>query len=268
MPSRKKAKGKARKAAKEAKAKQEEESRAVIAANQRQEGSLGAQLQRLRISAPSPSMCRHGCPSLSGGDEKICLEFISKFINAFRSQDKVGQQFSAAHHATIHEYADVYSSKLDTVISKLLASGTQRILDGDGDNEIAQLFASLACYFEDFMAMSLHKTQAALNLAKLAEWVGADDHTLVSYYRKRIPCSCLDEKYKEVKSVKKMGWCFNLNCSHPDGRVERSKMFSCTRCGMANYCSVECQKAAWKEHRVQCDEAVKLKAEFDSSQTV
>ena len=39
MPSRKKAKGKARKAAKEAKAK-EEESRAVVGANQRQEASV------------------------------------------------------------------------------------------------------------------------------------------------------------------------------------------------------------------------------------
>ena len=63
MPSRKKAKGKARKAAKEAKAK--EESRAVVAVadSQRpvQEESLEVQMQRLIISAASPTMCEQVC---------------------------------------------------------------------------------------------------------------------------------------------------------------------------------------------------------------
>ena len=60
MPSRKTAKGKARKAAKEAKAK--EESQAVVTANQRQEGSsLEAQMQRLVINnaTATPLKCQH-----------------------------------------------------------------------------------------------------------------------------------------------------------------------------------------------------------------
>ena len=79
------------------------------------------------------------------------------------------------------------------------------------------------------MAVSWHQTVAMANLTKLPDLKGADDHTLVSYYRKRIPCaSLLDEKYKEVKSVKKMGRCYNKTCSLPGGKVERRKMFSCT----------------------------------------
>ena len=86
--------------------------------------------------------------------------------------------------------------------------------------------------------------------AKVVELLSADDHTVVQFFRKRIPCSCLDEKYKEVKSVKKMGLCRNPNCSLPDhGRVERSKMFSCARCGNVNYCSVECQRAIAAEKK-------------------
>lgn len=48
-------------------------------------------------------------------------------------------------------------------------------------------------------------------------------------------------------------------------KVERSMMFCCTRCGDANYCSIECQRAAWKIHRGDCDNIVKLKAAFDST---
>ena len=141
----------------------------------------------------------------------------------------------------------------------ILASGTQCILDER--NDIAQRYAMLAAYIEDAMAVTRRKvTRKKQAYTKLVELGRADDHTLVSYYRKRIPCACLDEKYREVKSMKKMGLCFNPNCSHPEQKVQRSTMFSCTRCGMANYCSVECQRAHWKRHRPTCNSKAELKA--------
>ena len=186
-------------------------------------------------------------------------------MTALASHEDTLKAYSTAHQSTHAKYKFIYSSKLDTVISLLIARGTQFILKDEEDKRrIARLYASIACYFENFME-GLNKTRDAPNLAKILELLGADDHTLVSYYRKRIPCACLDEKYKEVKSVKKMGRCYNLSCSHPHGRVERSKMFSCTRCGMVNYCSVECQKAAWKDHKQNCGKTAELRASFNSS---
>ena len=252
MPSRKKAKGKARKAA-----KAKEESQAVeMAANQRENESIETKMQRLMINAASSNICRHDCLHLSDSEAKIYVEFIQAFIAVFHSKDHVVGGLLAAQEATIDEYADVYNSKLDKIIAMLLSYGTQMILNGN--NRHAQLHAMLAFHFEEIMAMCLHGTIAKgtkdpINWLKICELYDADDHTLVSYYRKRTPCSCLDKKYREVKSVKKMGRCFNPNCSHPGGMVERSKMFSCTRCGKANYCSVECQRADWKEHKMYCN---------------
>ena len=84
MPSRKKAKGKARKAAKKAEAK-EEGSRAVgeVVASQRQvqEEKLEALMEQVIISDPSPTLCRHGYPPLSAGDEKICLELSTHSLS-------------------------------------------------------------------------------------------------------------------------------------------------------------------------------------------
>ena len=270
MPSRKKAKGKARKAAKEAKAKEEESGSVVeVAVKQREEESVEEQLQQLIINAMIPKLRKHGCHrlSLSPCDQKICEDFINAFIGTFRLQEDIVEAFTLANHATGEKYADfyLYDSKMEAVISILLASGTQYILDGD--NETARLYACLAGYFEEGIAVYVHRTKAAFNWTKAIELCRADDHTLVSYYRKRVPCSCLDEKYKEVKSVKKMGFCYNLDCNLPVGMVERSKMFCCTRCGVVNYCSVECQKADWKEHKVQCNNIVDMKAEFSSNQT-
>ena len=273
MPSRKKAKGKARKAAKETKAK-EEESRAVgEVANQRQvqEETLEAQLQRLIVNAACPTMeCKHGYTPLSPDDYKICRDFIEAFIATFCLQGNFTEAFLKATEATEEEYADVYSSKLDAVISLLLARGTHFILEHEEGKCIAPLYASLACYFEDYIAIEVQKTRAVPNFSKMFELLDTDDHTLVSFYRKHIPCACLDEKYKEVKSVKKVGMCYNTSCGLPYGRVDRSKMLSCTRCGMANYCSVECQKNHWKKHKTGCDAIVKQRAAqaaFESNQT-
>ena len=89
-----------------------------------------------------------------------------------------------------------------------------------------------------------------MDTAIIIELYKCDEHTLVKYLRKRIPCSCLDEKYNEVKSITRMGLCFNAQCT--SDIVQRSKMMCCARCGEVNYCSRECQKAAWPEHKTNC----------------
>ncbi len=228
MTSRKRAKGKARKAAKEA--AKVKESQAAVAGNQRQrlEESLEAQMQRLQISHShgSSMTCRHGVDNST----PICIEFIVAFISAYISisEGSLLDAFDAADEATAGEkFAEVYSSRLETVVSKLVAAGTDCILDGE--NATAQLYAALACYFEELIAVSVRHTEALINWVKVVEMHGADEHTLVKFLRKQIPCHCLDEKYKAVKSVKKMGKCCNVNCSLPGRKIERSKMFSCAR---------------------------------------
>ena len=200
MPSRKKAKGKARKAAKEAK---EEESRAVVnvAANQRQERSLTMQMQRLRIKVSPPTACRHDYPLLSDVEVKIFEDFINAFSDTFISQNNVAEGFITAQEVTEERYPSIYSSKLEVLVSILLSRGTQMVLEQD--NSKAQVYAMLAFYFEDYLEVEVRKTRGVPCPMKLLELKNADDHTLVSFYKKRIPCSCLDKKYKEVKSVNK-----------------------------------------------------------------
>ncbi len=268
MPSRKKAKGKARRAAKAeaeaaAKVNEAKESQA-LAANQLEEASLEAMIKRMGINSSEKCTHHSNTPTSTSQHAKIIEDFIEAFAAAYNSAPEghmVGA-FIAAYEATSEEYSGVYSSKLDVVISFLLCGGTQCILDGV--NDTARFNAALACYFEQWIAVNVHKTKAIFSLAKIVELGDADDHTLVAYFRKRISCACLDEKYKEVKSVKRMGFCYNPSCSLPGTKVERGRMFYCTRCGEANYCSSECQKADWKRYRESCDRMAKAKAAFAS----
>jgi hypothetical protein len=127
-----------------------------------------------------------------------------------------------------------------------LAEGTKNILDGKSDD--ARLCAALAMYIkitDDFSP----------DFQKLIELLEGDEHTLVQFFRKQIPCSCLDEKYKEVKSITKTGICSNGQCPLPDRRAIRSKMVYCTRCingHDVSYCSRKCQEAHWPRHKKEC----------------
>mmetsp|Transcript_26980 Transcript_26980/g.42318 ORF Transcript_26980/g.42318 Transcript_26980/m.42318 type:complete len:171 (+) Transcript_26980:241-753(+) len=157
-------------------------------------------------------------------------------------------------------FADVWndSTKIELVISSLLFYGTQSILERYYDR--AQKMAICARYMEQYVAIMFHKTQTLICWPKV-EQMSLDMHTLVKFYRHRISCSCLDEKYEEVKDITKMGVCCNEQCNVP--YVERSKTKYCSRCRCVVYCSRECQKVDWTNHRAPCDRAVAMKAKVE-----
>ncbi len=261
MPSKKKARGRARKAAKEAKAA-EEEAKTVVVKNQ--DGSLEAQMQRLTINnllreSDTVQKCRHGF-ELEGHEERLCVEFVEVFRRGYHESFLAGANDIAScliegTNATKGRFLAWWNdvAKLEDVVSWcLVACGAQRCILG-GNNLSAQIDASFACYFEQRIAFNMKKTAPMINCHSIGELQMSDINTLVNYFRKRIPCKCLDKRYKEVKSVIKMGRCCNPTCSLLDRQVERKKMFCCMGCSDTYYCSPECQKAHWKsDHKKIC----------------
>jgi hypothetical protein len=218
--------------------------------------------QKKKVAENHGVVCLHGYVATE--DHFIILDFARTYCTGHNSVGDgatlprtrtLGECFIAAREATIEKYPEVWDDpfKIKQVLSFFIATGTQGVLDGNVDN--ARDYATAACFLEDYMAVILHKTKALGVLTKVAELWSADEHTLVKYLRKNIPCKCLDKKYKEVKSITKMGYCWNPQCSIPDRMVERKSMLYCTRCQWVNYCSAECQKADWPEHKELCDKA-------------
>mmetsp|Transcript_25022 Transcript_25022/g.49936 ORF Transcript_25022/g.49936 Transcript_25022/m.49936 type:complete len:344 (+) Transcript_25022:763-1794(+) len=177
-------------------------------------------------------------------------------LNVLRDSDAITfamQTLSAAFKFTQEKYDTVWydPANLNWTISFFLANGTQHLLDGN--DSCARDCAFISYAFEQRVAVGFNRSRAAYNLPKLCELLMADKHTLVSFFRKRINCSCLDELYKKVKSIPKIGLCYNPNCKH--GRVvTRSKTKCCSQCRGANYCSRRCQSAHWPRHRKACIE--------------
>ncbi|KAK1737909.1 hypothetical protein QTG54_011203 [Skeletonema marinoi] len=262
MVSRKKAKGKARKAKKEEDKDVHNDSSAAAAQQREQEGALEAQMQRLLIdSLPSP--CKHGFDPFPEGH--ICDRFLRLYLETFNasSGNSSINAILKAMKAVEDKYPEVLhdSSKMKEILSYFSSGGTHEILNEDDD--AARTTAAVIVMIEEFVAVRVNETQAGVQLQKLMEMVISDDHTLVSFFRKRIKCTCLDKKHKEVKSIKKMGYCNNVKCPLPCGKVERSKMLYCTRCRDAYYCSRDCQEADWRGHKKSCKKTAEENAKFE-----
>ena len=234
MPSRKKAQGKARKAIK-----------AEAEANQ----------------------CFHGFDPLSQSDR--CKEFIKSYelhhgTISLRTR-MVGQTYAETFDVMKVHFPDVFGDALmlKNISSYYLSVGTNKILQGSSDEGYN---ASQACFFEQIIAQYHDKTRQIMNMSKVIELMGTDEHTNVKFIRERIPCNCLDEKYNQVKSIKKMGHCGSENCISSNRVVERKTMLYCVNCRQINYCCRECQVADWPRHKPMCKQVSKMKDEFKSSQ--
>lgn len=258
MVSKKKIKGKARKAAK--------------AAKEQAEQDRDNSLQVVQLEIPLPCMqingtvCLHGYHPPTGADDRIVREFIQAYLEEYNDEDKWDRNLKTAlkgsFETTFEKYAAVWTNleKLEWVISCILFVATKHVLNGNMSQ--ACINVCVGNFFEQHVAVTFRHSQPTIEEAKMLELSNADSHTLVSYLRKRIPCSCLDKKYKEVKHIKKTGECCSPYC--PDARVERSKMLVCTRCRRAFYCSRECQKAAWQIHKANCERNAAIQANFDA----
>lgn len=283
MPSRKKANGRARRR------RAAEKSRAAATAQNHSlvgEGGGGVQMQMHNMidavkmnrdgdGDGSVTNCDHGLvPSHyhwkskeefvnTSNNMKQCQVFLQAFVEEF---DEVGGDFLVAYHATKGKYANLWKdfAKMSFVVSFLLGCGTSKVLEGN--TKSACKYAALGSYFEHYVEVDLLNTRAFPNWCKIRELYSADMHTLVSFFRKRIPCSCLDKKYKEVKYIPKIGLCCNPGCSLPSGKTERSLKMCCSRCRAANYCSRKCQVAIWPCHKGECTFYADLKAKFESKQ--
>ena len=222
--------------------------------------------------------CDHGMLNCDARAQSFIDAFTDSFIASANRTGKLVESLNTAEEVTDRKFADVVNHlpRMEAIVSYFLMNGAEAALRGydtDVGREDAGWNASLACYFEQRAAVYICKTQSSLNTRKIFELhrPGGDKRTVISFLRKRICCTCLDDKYKEVKVMKKLCVCVNHQSQHnggtcmlPKGEIERKKMLLCSGCKQVYYCSRRCQKDHWPKHKDSCKFFVSEKAKFDS----
>ena len=204
----------------------------------------------------SSDVCDHGFVPFPRGH--VCGRFVRSFLREFTSIDKNNlifdhAFFKNARQATKNwEVVMMNPDLVQQVVSYFLAEGAGAILEEKDDR--ARQSRMFTIMFENYRNVMTCNTEVQRKCNKIGELSSesCDEHTLVSFFRKRIPCKCLNKRYKQVKSIVKMGSCCNPGCPLPDGKTEYSKLMHCEQCLSVHYCSIECQKANWQSHKEFC----------------
>ena len=88
----------------------------------------------------------------------------------------------------------------------------------------------------------------------LNPYINSDRRDALKFFRKRTSCKCLKKMHLEArKTLPKLGSCWNC-----DKEAERVSLSVCSKCMVMQYCSRECQVANYKEHKEYCDEYARI----------
>ena len=231
MPSRKKLKGKARKA----KAK---------------EGHL---------TLHNDSVCRHGCESISKDDIRY------KFVQQFEVE------LNAVYHSSVNEcLQDICDSIIERLevdsqfrmiwdnvtiqkelVPLFVCLGTNILLYQSANNNVAR---TKACVVAITALHALHEFDidrimgSRKDRSTLRDLEDALDYDIIRFFAKRTSCKCLKKMYSRVKSRP------TAVCEICSVVKDRKLMYLCGSCRYFCYCSVECQTIQWPHHKPFCNQ--------------
>eukprot|EP00985_Skeletonema_marinoi_P002132 scaffold864_cov114-Skeletonema_marinoi.AAC.1 len=223
MPSKKKARGKikARRVAKSRKAREEDAAANVTAQMQRLRSVAinlaAAEKDELEAAAKNDEAnnteeCLHGFVTLPSGRIESEGPLLDGFDNAIMKQ----------RIESTPKYGMIQTSEMVYFLFFDQCNGTDKILKGNSTLYYDAMFVS---FLEQWIAIHIEKAQASCHLIKIAELFKSDKHTLVSFFRKRIPCKCLDNNTK--KSSPSQRWVCVAMKTAAMGRSNAARCWAC-----------------------------------------
>ena len=231
MPSRKRAKGKARKA------------------------------KNNILFQPGPHKCRHGWGELLSEND-VCYRFLKQLEREVHSlylhhkNTRTSLTIDSAYHDTIarlhksNQFDEVFNEKIiqKKLIPRLLGAGTDCLLK-DEYKEYHSMLASVLAIAALFCQHNVSEDEilASKDMGTYRDMLQGCEYDLIKFFAKRIPCNCLKEMYSLSKSEPKLMMCESCGVSK-----ERTNLYLCGGCLWMHYCSVKCQKAHYSLHCSLC----------------
>ena len=245
MPSRKKNKGKERKAKKaEVEAEKIEKERAALRIAW-QADARGEFQGRVIIQ------CNHGVDLVIPEDDHPVTNFIDAlFTYAANNGGLMYVGFCLRDTFTTHQEVWENESYREMAVNIFIAIGTNSLLQNvrGGYFLVAHAIVALENYDGEGIVSTLNSHAVS---SKVRDLSGSDSlRDALKFFRKRTTCKCLKRMHLEARRTQpKMGGCY-----HCKERKERALLMVCSRCRVPQYCSKKCQIADWPRHKAcSCD---------------
>ena len=199
--------------------------------------------------------CDHGCAMMISDDHPVSTFMDQFIINLQYKSQAVSQNMMNLFETHTQIWND--ESYKEVVTGILVSIGTNMLLN---ETEFWPVYiAGVIVVLEHHDSLSdidsVFNSRAVRSKSRDLYTGGTNSserRDVLKFYRKRTSCKCLKKMHLEArKASPKMGVCHNCN-----KEMERVSLSVCSRCMIDHYCSRECQVAAWPEHERDCDNLV------------
>ena len=193
------------------------------------------------------SKCRHGCGALPPKESDVSI-FMDRYIS--ESSDKISAiEYTSSvlkKSPQVVQDADMRKAARDILVT----IGTNFLLNGNniiGATSITSAIALLEGY--DDLSGGEYAYDSAYYCASplMRDLAGGNERDIIHFYSKRTPCSCLQILYALYKSKPKVGQCFTCHRT-----FLRKSLMICGGCRISQFCSVKCQREKWPVHMEEC----------------
>ena len=205
--------------------------------------------------------CKHGCNIPS--PDHVVAKFMNDYTLMNLREKPRWDRMNFLFDENYESIAVVENSKQRNMAILIMASiGTNIILDMQDTRKIERAIIVA----EDILLMeTIEKDLKVPRYARndpavrnifwtIDKLKGGGQREVIRFFSKRIACNCLKQSYEEAKKAQptRLGIC--AQCG--PGK-DRDSLLLCQRCKYVQYCSRECQKAHWPEHKLVCETCVK-----------
>ena len=192
--------------------------------------------------------CNHRVDSVLPNDKN---HSVTNFIDAlflFEASDSSNLHLGFHLRDTFTKHRELWGNERyrKMAVNILIKIGTNFLLRNEHGGSFLVAHAIVA--LENYDGEGILNTCVALT--KLRDILGRHSlRDVLKFFRKRTACSCLKRMHlEERKTQPKTGF-----CDHCHEDKERALLMVCSRCRLSQYCSRECQIAHWPKHRSDCD---------------
>ena len=214
------------------------------------------------------NQCNHGCnviPDVNVDHPVSC--FMDEFHMKFSTTNNIADMIKNLRE-TVPTHPLVWNNDIyrKVAVKILLSMGTNMLLNNP-TSTIPPVLATVILLLENYDGSCV--INSTVNNRVVATKVrdlfgGSKMRDLLKFFSKRMSCSCLKEMYSEArKAVPKRG-----KCMHCEEVKERAMLMVCSRCRINQYCSMECQVADWSRHKCNCDAFVRAQQQQGKDVTI
>ena len=207
-----------------------------------------------RRCCSSSAGCDHGCVIIQSDDHPV-LSFIDQCCLHLGEKCML---VSKALRELFKTHPQIWNNESyrKLAIATLVHIGTNMMMKigiGGADITVPICLAQSIIVLEHYNGED-HIDLVANKRVVISKWrdqnfTSSSRRDALKFYRKRTSCKCLKKRHLEARKTMpmKMGI-----CERCEEEKERVLLDVCSRCKFSQYCSRQCQIAAWHEHKVFC----------------